>query len=191
MMVQREGEIAGELEALGAKRIFTRIGINTTSAAVGFVGSSHLFNYTALGDGVNLASRMEGANKLYGTRILISESTAERVRDRFVLRKVDVLRVKGKRRPMAVYELLAERGPEGGIGANAGMNGHEALVKGYESAFARYQRGEWEAAEQELVELQRTFLDDTPTQALRRRIAALRQAPPAADWDGVYEAKEK
>jgi adenylate cyclase len=181
-MVRRESEILAELKAMGASKIFTRIGINTAQAAVGFVGSSHLFNYTALGDGVNLASRLEGANKIYGTRILISQSTAEQVKDQFVLRKLDVLRVKGKREPMAVFELRGEKLPG---------SGPDKLVTLYESAFDHYQKRQWDEAEKELLEIQSILQDDAPTVGLLKRIASLRKSPPPPDWDGVYDAKDK
>jgi len=181
-IAQRENAIRDELRKMGAAKLFTRIGINTTDAAVGFVGSSHLFNYTALGDGVNLASRLEGANKLYGTRILLAHSTADLVRDQFLLRKIDVLRVKGKKQPMAVFELIAAKPAAADL---------ESLAAGYESALAHYQEQRWDDAERELLELASRFADDGATQALLARISALRGKPPPPDWDGVYEAKEK
>jgi adenylate cyclase len=181
-IAQREDVIREELRNLGASHLFTRIGINTTDAAVGFVGSSHLFNYTALGDGVNLASRLEGANKLYGTRILLAQSTAELVKNEFLLRKVDLLKVKGKTQPMAVYELMAQRGRDPKL---------EELAAGYQSAFIHYQAQHWDQAEQELLELAKRFADDAAVKALLARIGTLRSHPPPPDWDGVYEAKEK
>jgi len=165
--------------------LFTRIGVNTTHAAVGFVGSSHLFNYTALGDGVNFASRLEGANKLYGTKILLSQTTADLVKDQFILRKVDVLKVKGKSRPMAVYELLAEHGTAPSAGSS------ELLVDGYERAFALYQDQKWDEAERQLLEILGHNADDGAANGLLHRVVALRQNPPPPDWDGVYEAKDK
>jgi len=181
-IARREREILEELKAYGVHRIFTRIGINTTSAAVGFVGSSHLFNYTALGDGVNLASRLEGANKLYGTRILISETTADLVKDTFLLRKIDVLRVKGKRRPVAVFELLAEKGEDGDL---------RPLVEGYEAALTMYQAQRWEDARNALLVLRDRFAEDGAIAALLKRVEHHSESPPPADWDGVYVAKDK
>ncbi|MDP9175213.1 MAG: adenylate/guanylate cyclase domain-containing protein [Planctomycetota bacterium] len=181
----KEDEIRVELQSLGAPKLFTRIGINTTDAAVGFVGSSHLFNYTALGDGVNLASRLEGANKLYGSKILLSNSTADLVRDQFIMRKLDVVKVKGKTQPMAVYELLAEN-------TAAADNAVKArLAKGYEAALENYTQQNWNAAEQALLELLAEFKDDGPSMALLRRVVDLRINPPPPEWDGVYTAKEK
>src|SRR5262249_2735634 len=156
----RERALREEFESMGlrGKRMFTRIGVHTSPVAVGFVGSEHLFNYTALGDGVNLASRLEGANKLYGTQILISEKTAEQVKDAFWLRRVDVLRVKGKKEPMAVFELIAER---------AGDGAHLAeRIQQYEEALSAYQAKNWDAAERLLLELSGRFGEDGPTQTL-------------------------
>ncbi|MGE5608204.1 MAG: CHASE2 domain-containing protein [Bacillota bacterium] len=181
-IMRREREIEPELKRYGIPRIHTRIGINTTTVSVGFVGSSHLFNYTAVGDGVNLGSRLEGANKFYGTRIMLSETTAEAVKDHFLIRKIDVLRVKGKHKPMAVYQLMAEKGTDGHL---------EPLIRGYESAFAKYQLQQWDEAEKVLLELNGHFADDEPCRALLKRIEHLRVAPPPADWDGVYTAKDK
>ena len=181
-MKAREEEIKLELGEIG-KRLFTRIGINTTSAAIGFVGSSHLFNYTALGDGVNLASRLEGANKLYGTRILISQSTAALVSSSFYLRKIDTLRVKGKTEPIAVYELLAER--------NTPTPPSTEKIAQYETALAAYQKQDWDTAERLLLELCARFGEDFASGGLLKRIALLRQTPPPADWDGTHDAKEK
>ena len=106
-----EERIQQDLAGLGAtRRIFTRIGINSTSAAVGFIGSDHLFNYTGAGRWREPGVAAGGGNKLYGTQILLSDNTARLVASHFILRKLDILRVKGKRQPMPVYELLAERG---------------------------------------------------------------------------------
>jgi adenylate cyclase len=180
----REDQIREELKAFGATEIFTRIGVNTTGAAVGFVGSSHLFNYTALGDGVNLASRLEGANKLYGTRILISETTAKLAGDGFILRKLDLLQVKGKKQPMAVYELLAEQ-------SAAGTEKLRDLANRYEKAWSFYQKKQWDDAERELLEVLSRFGEDAASRKLLERIAYLRNHPPDKNWDGAYEAKEK
>jgi len=185
-MKAKEREIQPELRALGAASVFTRIGINTTPTIVGFVGSDHLFNYTALGDGVNLASRLEGANKIYGSEILLAESTAALVQDYFLLRKLDILRVKGKKQPMAVYELLAEKSP-----ADPAREKLTILAQTYETAFGYYQRQQWTEAEHTLQPLTDSATPDAPARALLKRIDHLRKNPPPLNWDGIYDAQEK
>ena len=181
-MQQREREIRPELEKLGAKDLLTRIGLNSGTMAVGNMGSERKLNYTVLGDSVNFASRLEGANKFYGTQILMAESTANLVRGHVVMRQVDVLRVKGKKQPMAVFELM---------GDGAAADGMKALAERYERAFGLYRGLHWEAAEAELTALLADHPNDGPATTLMARIATFRNEPPPAEWDGVYEAKDK
>ena len=181
-LVERETAIQPELQKLGAKKIYTRVGINSGPMAVGFTGSSHLINYTVLGDSVNLGSRLEGANKLYGTRIMLSQSTADLVKGQFVLRRLDSLRVKGKLEPMPVYELIAEGQPDPTTARRVGL---------YEEAFDLYQRQRWDEAEKNLLEILAAFPEDAPSKAMQTRIAHFREEAPPGDWDGVYVAKDK
>src|SRR5688500_9029328 len=181
-MQQREREIRAELEKLGAKDLLTRIGLNSGTMAVGNMGSERKLNYTVLGDSVNFASRLEGANKFYGTQILMAESTANLVRDHVVMRQVDVLRVKGKKMPMAVFELMGE---------GAAADGMKSLAERYGRAFSLYRGQQWEPAEAERAALRAEHPTDGPAETLMARIATFRKEPPPADWDGVYEAKDK
>jgi adenylate cyclase len=187
-IVQREQQLRTQHPDTPAAQLWTRIGINTTDAAVGFVGSSHLFNYTALGNGVNLASRLEGANKLYGSRILLSQSTAELVRNQFLLRKLDVLRVKGKRQPMAVYELLADLSVDDHDNRCQHLRGLAGL---YEGAFAHYQNRRFDLAERDLEKALAQFGDDPASYALLSRIRQLHGQAIDPNWDGVFEALHK
>jgi adenylate cyclase len=181
-MKQREDQIRPILKGMGAGNILTRIGINTGKMKVGNYGSLQKLNYTALGDGVNLASRLEGANKLYGSQILVAQPTVELAKDRFLFRQLDLLRVKGKKKPMAVYELLAE---------GAGDARQQKLIAEFQVAFEAYQHQDWDKGEDVLVALSEFAPDDGPTMSLLNRVRAFRASPPPADWDGVHIAKDK
>lgn len=181
-MKRREEMIRPQLAKLGATGMLTRLGLNSGPMAVGNMGSSRKFNYTVLGDSVNLASRLEGANKFYGTQILMAETTAKGLNSQFAMRQIDVLRVKGKQQPMAVFELLGEGQP----------NENDRLrIEKYEAALSHYRAMRWDEAERALAELKQAVGDDAPSDVLLARIAKFRQNPPPAGWDGVYEAKEK
>jgi adenylate cyclase len=180
-IVAREKALADEFASMGA-RIRTRIGINTGPMVVGFTGSEKKLCYTALGDAVNTGSRLEGANKFYGSQILASESTAAGLQDHFIMRELDRIRVQGRRRPVAVFEIMAE------VPGTAELL---ASVEMYSRALERYRAQDWDGAEEILRELLAAQPDDGPAKALMARIASLRSAKLPADWDGVYEAISK
>jgi adenylate cyclase len=181
-MRRREAVIQPRLREMSGVEVYSRIGINSGSMFVGNLGSTFKFSYTVIGDSVNLASRLEGANKMYGTRIMLSETTADVVKDEFVLRKLDLLRVKGKQQPIAVFELIGER---------AKSSERPELFTRYEAALALYQQGQFDEAHKMLTALKRDFPDDGPTDTLLDRVLDLRDNPPGPHWDGVYVAKEK
>ncbi len=181
-MRDREAEIQDQLRAMGAPNLLTRIGINTGPMVFGNMGSPQKFNYSVLGDSVNLGSRLEGANKFYGSRILVAETTAASLRDRFLFRQLDMLRVKGKQKPLAVFELLAEGQGEEFVRWRANQ---------YELAFEMYRAQKWDEAESILALILRRDPNDGPASVLLKRVTTLRVDHPPADWDGVYVAKEK
>jgi adenylate cyclase len=181
-MVERERQIQAELIRLCGSPVMTRIGINSGSMTVGDMGSEKKFNFTVLGDAVNLGSRLESANKLYGSRILLAQSTAELVRGTFLVRQLDVLRVSGKKQPIAVYELLAD---------GEGDAPQRRRATDYESALRHYHAQRWDEAEELLQNMLEAFPDDAPAGALVERVKRLRAEPPPGDWDGVYIAKSK
>lgn len=181
-MARREKEIQEELRAFGATSLLTRIGLNTGPMAVGNLGSSRKFSYTVLGDSVNLGARLEGSNKLYGSQILIAKTTADLVKDHFVVRELDLLAVKGKLIPMAVYELMAEGPADGDL---------RPRVEVYGEGLAHYRAQRWDDAEATWTRLLREFPGDAPSAKMLARLPRLREEQLPPDWNGVYVAKDK
>ncbi len=172
-------KINPELEKIGGRPVRMRIGINSGKAVVGNMGSSKRFDYTAMGDTINLASRLEGAGKYYGVATLISQSTYQEVKREVVVRPVDVIRVVGKRQPVEIYELL-------GMRPDFSTEELEA-VKVFWEAWEAYRRRDFRRA----LDLFASLRQDELTLLYLRRCEEFLAAPPPADWDGVYELKGK
>jgi adenylate cyclase len=156
-----------------APRFETRFGLHRCTASVGHFGAPYRLNYTAIGDGINLASRLEGLNKYYGTQIIASENIYAAARNGFEFRLLDRVAVKGKTAGIVIYELLAER--------IAGQTRPTSADR-YEQAFAHYQRGDFAAA----LELLKDREEDSPSRVLASRCRACVSQPPPAGWNGVH-----
>lgn len=180
LAVQRTcDELNGVLQREGLPLLNTRIGLNTDTMLVGNMGSDDRLDYTAIGDGMNLASRLEGANKAYGTRILVGSHTFEAVKAELELRELDVVRVAGRAQPERVYELLGERGAVPAPKMKAA-----AL---YAEALAAYRARAFGGAVQKLQQALNALPDDAPSHALLERCHAFVLTPPPQEWDGVTE----
>jgi len=173
-------ELAAEWAKIGRPKLRARTGINSGPMLVGNLGSKYRFAYGALGDQVNLGSRLEGLNKVYGTDILLGENTARLVERTFLLREVDLVRVLGRAQPVRIYELIAT------LGAPRTLE-HDKALKSYAAALEAYRRKMWDEA---LILFEQAFTvwpPEGPARTLAERCATYQKTPPPADWDGVFE----
>ena len=167
----------------GVTPLVVRMGMNTGTMVVGNMGSKQRMNYTIMGDAVNLASRLEGANKAYGSGMMISESTYRFCEADVDVRELDRITVVGKSEPVTVYQLLNRK--------NQTSDAEADLVDQFSKGLELYKAGDFQRAKSEFSACLEIFADDGPAQTYISRCQAFTDNPPGADWDGVYRLTEK
>jgi adenylate cyclase len=167
------------VRAAFGQTIQQRIGLNTGEALVGNIGSRRRFNYTVMGDMVNLASRLEGANKFFGTTIMASETTRNATGETFVWRELDGIKVKGRNQAVKIYEPL---GLAGAVSPD-----QAARVAAYQEGLARYRVRDFAGA----LEAFNRYPDDPPAAKFAARVRELLTEPPGPDWEPINALEEK
>ena len=187
-MIKRIAPLREEVtELLGVRVIPTecdvRIGVATGEALVGSIGSEIMMNYTVMGDTVNLAARLEAANKLYGSRSLIAAATVAKTDDTIQCREIDRLMVAGQTQPQAVFELLGRK--------DELTPKQDLLRTRYADGLLAYRAQRWEQARAAFRAVLEAVPTDGPSSTLLSRIDHLQEHPPSADWDGAWRLENK
>ncbi|CAN7367966.1 adenylate/guanylate cyclase domain-containing protein [Bradyrhizobium sp. LjRoot220] len=176
----RLAELNGSSATFHEHKLAQRIGINSGEALVGNFGSQRRFNYSVMSDAVNLASRLEGANKFYGTTIIASETTVALAGEDFAWRELDAIRVKGRNQALKIYQLLAR--------PTEPSDSEQAVMANYAEGLAHWRAREFALAAESF---ERSSDIDRPAALFSRRARELVQNPPGEDWDPIRTLQEK
>lgn len=182
-MQKRIDELRPKWEKEKGVSIKMRIGLFSGPAVVGNMGSKNRMDYTMMGDTVNTASRLEGANKFYGTYTMIGESTHDAARDSIFARKLDAINVVGKSYPVIIYELIGEAGTVD--------EDTQKMVQAYENGLEAYLRREWDSAIASFKKALAIRPKDRASKVMMERCEAYKQNPPPENWNGAYTMTSK
>ncbi len=179
---ENDNIISRKFQHLSIGEIKTRIGVNTGEAVVGNMGSDVRFAYTAIGDSVNLASRLEGLNKEYGTRIIISETTRKYTSKKFITRELDLVRVKGRKQPVRIYELIKYGTPDDFL---------IRLTETFSKGLRKYREMDFDGAKRIFAGVLEFSPDDGPARTFMERCELLSAGKLPDNWDGVWIMRNK
>jgi adenylate cyclase len=183
-MLQRLTEWNFDREAAGQMAIHMGIGLNTDNVVSGNIGSPKRMDYTMIGDGVNLAARLESACKQYGAKILLSGFTQSRLKGVYRLREIDKVVVKGKTEPVSVWECLDYHDTES-------FPNLQDVLGNFDDGLRLFREQNWAKAKARFEKALSANPSDAASEMYIKRCAMLTESPPGPDWDGVWTLTDK